>query len=206
MQDVLQRAWEETKRFYGLSWGMALRTMPPVLVGFGLVWLVLGQSEAKNEATFYVLYLLAVICAGFVPLFLWNLWLAPYQIVKERLDELATAHEAPRAIDENRTRWGELAARREEVLDDMNNLLWSIEARLRRKFDSPGSRDPEDFDHTFLTLIEKHQSWLPKGVPDSDLKPWVGRIIATLEALDYPASKQRIERAVDQGTWIEETR
>ncbi len=41
-----------------------------------------------NEATDIVLYVLAFGGAAVIPLFLWNLWLAPYRMMRERLDEV----------------------------------------------------------------------------------------------------------------------
>ena len=157
-----------------------------------------------NEAAIYALYLFAALGAGFVPLFLYNLWLAPYKIMNDRLDEMDAALEAPRAIDEERRQRGKLQEQREQVRREMETLLQCIRSRQRRNFDSSSLSDPEDFDHTFLALKEKHQCWLPNGASETDLIQWVERIIATLKVLDYPASKCRIERAVAQQSWTEE--
>ena len=90
MQNPIIYAWRETKGSYGLTWGTVFRTVSSVASGLGLVWAVFGWPEAMNEGALYVLYGLAAIGAGFVPLFLWNLWLAPYNIMSERLEDLAS--------------------------------------------------------------------------------------------------------------------
>ena len=52
-----------------------------------------------TEASDIVLYGLAFFGVAFLPLFLWHLWLAPYRIMYERLDEIANTQEAPRAVN-----------------------------------------------------------------------------------------------------------
>ena len=62
----------------------------------------------------------------------------------------------------------------------------------------------QDFDHQFLTLTEKYDDWLPSGLAERDMGQWVGRIITTLKALEYPKAKERIEQAASAGTWKRE--
>ena len=45
-----------------------------------------------TEATDYVLYFTAFIGAAFIPCFLWHLWLAPYRILNEKLEEISTVN------------------------------------------------------------------------------------------------------------------
>ena len=56
-----------------------------------------------TEASDILLYGLAFFGVAFLPLFLWHLWLAPYRIMHERLDEIADREPASRAVDEEET-------------------------------------------------------------------------------------------------------
>ena len=89
--NLVRRAWADTLAGLGVSnfsllrlvlWGM-------VSIAFvGLIWLARGGGEAMTEASEISFYALAFVGATFLPLFLWNLWLAPYKILKEEIEEL----------------------------------------------------------------------------------------------------------------------
>ena len=105
MENPFIRAWRETKGSYGLTWGAAVRTILSVAAGLGLVWAVFGLPEAMNEGALYALYILAAIGAGFVPLFLWNLWLAPYRLMNEKIERSVRRTSSPDYWTPNVDHW-----------------------------------------------------------------------------------------------------
>ena len=52
----------------------------------GLIWFWRGEMEAITKASDIVFYGLAFVSVAFIPLFLWNLWLAPYRILTEKFE------------------------------------------------------------------------------------------------------------------------
>ena len=51
-----------------------------------------GEEKAVTEASDIVLYITAFIGAAFIPCFLWHLWLAPYRILNEKLEEISAGN------------------------------------------------------------------------------------------------------------------
>ena len=58
----------------------------PVVFIF-LLFLWYDGKIAMNEAINIILYIVAFIVTAIVPTYLWNLWLAPYRSMEERLEE-----------------------------------------------------------------------------------------------------------------------
>ena len=56
-----------------------------------------------TEASDIVLYGLAFFGVAFLPLFLWHLWLAPYRVMNERLNEIADRRDTPQEVDKEQT-------------------------------------------------------------------------------------------------------
>ena len=87
MLDILRRAWGDAKRSFGLRWQSFVHYfIVPGLAVF-LLWLLLGRKQAMDEIWIFGCYLAAVFLL-FVFSFLWNLWLAPYRMLKEEVDKL----------------------------------------------------------------------------------------------------------------------
>ena len=97
MENPFIRACRDTAKSYGLTWGTALRAALVPLVTFFLVYQVMGGKEAVSEGVILALSALAAVGAGLLPLFLWNLWLAPYRIMKEEVEQLRANSGGPRA-------------------------------------------------------------------------------------------------------------
>ena len=90
-QDVIKRAWVETLLHLGLS-DFSLRRLllwaAVSAVFVCLIWFARGGLEAMTEAWDIALYCVAFIVVAFLPVFVSNLWLAPYRLLKEELDRL----------------------------------------------------------------------------------------------------------------------
>ena len=87
-----KRAWKDTLVSLGVSDFSLIRVLRTILVSgvfVGLMWVARGSPEAMTEASDIGLYLLAFIVAAFLPAFVWNLWLAPYNLLKEEIDKVA---------------------------------------------------------------------------------------------------------------------
>ena len=156
-----------------------------------------------SEAWILALSGAAAVGVGFLPLFLWNLWLAPYKILSERLDEVSATQTPPRAVDEEAARRSRLNMKTHDALREMERLRYCIEERERRKSDNYARPGPQDFDPDFMTLKEKYSSWFPPDLKERDMKKWAGRIISILNANDYEDAVQRIKRAVSAQSWGE---
>lgn len=87
MENLFIRAFRDTTKSYGLTLGTGIRSALVPLATFFLVHQVMGGKEAMSEGMILALSALAAVGAGFLPLFLWNLWLAPYKILKEEIDK-----------------------------------------------------------------------------------------------------------------------
>ena len=75
----------------GVSDFSLIRVLRTVVVSgafVGLMWVARGSPEAMTEASDIALYLFAFIVVGFLPAFAWNLWLAPYKLLKEEIEKL----------------------------------------------------------------------------------------------------------------------
>ena len=102
---LLDRALRDTWAGLGLSWGGSAKWGVASVAFIGFSYLALGQEDAMNEATLVGLSVGALICPA-VLLFIWNLWLAPYRVMNDRLKDALEAplpavigQEAPRPID-----------------------------------------------------------------------------------------------------------
>ena len=84
-QGCLKRACADTVRSYGLTWGTAIRSIAVPAVTLALIYIYLGKPAAMSGASVWVLAGVSAIGAGFLPLFLWNLWLAPLRIAREEI-------------------------------------------------------------------------------------------------------------------------
>ena len=90
MWDILNRAWGDTLVGLGLSHFSPLRLLKWAIVStafVSLIWWWRGRSEAMKEVSDIALYVVAFFGVAFIPLFFWNLWLAPYRLLSERIKE-----------------------------------------------------------------------------------------------------------------------
>ena len=88
MGGILSSSYRYTREFYGSGIKKALGIVAvSFLVGSPIhVW-VAGVGAAMSEWILWVIYGFAPMVAFTIFLFLYNLWLAPYHILKERLDK-----------------------------------------------------------------------------------------------------------------------
>ena len=161
-----------------------------------------------TEASDIVLYTLAFAGVAFLPIFLWNLWLAPYKILNERLDKGSDAQTPLKAVDEETERAraegaqrARLASKTNKAIKEMKDLRKCIRFRAERALDAPHMRQISDLDYRFSAIKEKHTPWFPSELTENDTQRWAGRIIAELEAQDYDAAEKRIEEAVAKKSW-----
>ena len=204
MRLLLKRAWQETAKSYGLTWGAGIRSLLVPLATFFLLYTVLGGPKAVSDGWTLGLSGLAAVCAGFLPLFLWNLWLAPYKILNERLDEVASAHTPPKKVDEEAERRSRNHVRNQGTRFDMGRLQHCIQERENRRHGhSHYPQSEQDFDHDFMTLREKYSSWLPSGLRERKIIDWAGRFISILNAYEYEDAVKRIEQAVTEMSRVE---
>ena len=150
---------------------------------------------------------LAAVSVGFLPLFLWNLWLAPYKILNERLGEIASAQTPPKEVDEEAARRSHNLVKNQSTRLDMEALRYSLDEREERRSGTgfyPMGK--QEFDYNFEALKEKYKSWFPPDFEERSMKDWVGHIIATLKTNEYDSAMQRIERALAAKSWVERSK
>ena len=87
MQNTFRRAIADTRRSFDLTIATIVRSVVVPVAAVLLMAAVRGFEHAVNEAADIVLYVLAAGGAAVIPVFLWNLWLAPYRLMHERLDK-----------------------------------------------------------------------------------------------------------------------
>ena len=90
VKDFFRRAREQTKADLGVSWRTTVTyctmTLVPVLLSY---WRKSGkQAMSFSDSLEPIAYGLCGMVLTFVVHFLWNLWLAPYYLLKEREDEI----------------------------------------------------------------------------------------------------------------------
>ena len=88
MQNILKRAWTDTLSGLGVSHFSLPRILIWAAVSITfviLIWWWRGRPEAMKEASDIALNVAAIFGVAFAPLFLWNLWLAPYRLLSERI-------------------------------------------------------------------------------------------------------------------------
>lgn len=84
VSEILRNAWHHTRPFF--RWGRKL-SVPLVLAVVGAGVGFLAQDDAKSISGLgeILLYGLAFCAPVLVLVFLWNLWLAPYRLILERV-------------------------------------------------------------------------------------------------------------------------
>ena len=95
---VLRRAWGDTWKLFSGNWKRKFLWGLIVSLGFSLAFFVLEKEKLMDE--FKILALFTVVPFGvvFLGVFLWNLWLAPYRIVNEKLDSMKANLGRPKHI------------------------------------------------------------------------------------------------------------
>ena len=89
MRRLGRRAFNDTLAFFGVKRRTACLGVILLAVGNGLGFLFLGRDQAMQEVSLMLLYTVAPVGAFAILVFLWNLWIAPYRIMDEKLDLIA---------------------------------------------------------------------------------------------------------------------
>ena len=145
---------------------------------------------------------IAATVATFLPEFLWNLWLAPYKILNERLDKVSDAQTPLKAVDEEAKLRSHLHMKQQAALRELKTMRDCIECREGYRLDYPQvQQGVQDFDYKFQALIEKYFSWFPPDLKEREMRDWAGRIISTLNTNDYEDAVRRIEQAAHAKSW-----
>ena len=146
----------------GLTLETGIRWIVVPLATFFLLYTVLGGPKAVSDGWTLGLSGLAAVCAGFLPLFLWNLWLAPYKILDERLNKVSDAQTPPKAGDEEAARRSRNHVMNQNTRLDMESLRYCLDEREdRRSGHSYHPMGSQEFDYDFEALKEKYGSWVP---------------------------------------------
>ncbi len=85
--EILKRALADTSARFSLSLGTAVQSVLVPTAFVVCMHLFRGKDAAMTEAADIILYIAAFIGVAVIPVFLWNLWLAPYKLMGERLDK-----------------------------------------------------------------------------------------------------------------------
>lgn len=87
MENPLRRALSDTRRSFGFTLAAGIRSVVVPATAVLLMVLLRGTEHAVNQAADIALYALAFSGAALIPVFLWNLWLAPYRSMNEQLEQ-----------------------------------------------------------------------------------------------------------------------
>ena len=103
---VFSRAWGDTWSLITSHWKRSVFGVFLFPLGLLLGFLFLEEEEVKDEAVILILFTIGPFVAAAIVVFLWNLWLAPYKLMGDKLDEVAsnvhslgTVVKAPEAPD-----------------------------------------------------------------------------------------------------------
>ena len=81
--EILKRALADTRTRFSLSLGTAVQFVLPATAFVVCIHLLRGEDAAMTEAADIILYIAAFFVAAVIPVFLWNLWLAPLHLARE---------------------------------------------------------------------------------------------------------------------------
>ena len=95
MLAVLRRAWRDTKQSIGLKWQTFAHYLAIPGLAVLLLWLLLGKQQAMDEIWIVGCYV-AVAFLLFFFSFLWHLWLAPYNLMNDKINKLDGKQNRPR--------------------------------------------------------------------------------------------------------------
>ena len=87
---LFKRAWQDTIDDFGVNLRTFWRSVAVPLGFIFLLYLWHDDNKAIDEAINIGLYIVAFIVVAIVPTYLWNLWLAPYRLMQERLEMAIT--------------------------------------------------------------------------------------------------------------------
>ena len=104
--EILKKAWNDTIARFSLSLGTAVQSVLVPAAFVVCIHLLRGEDAAMTEAADILLYIAAFFGVAVIPAFLWNLWLAPYRLMRERLEKAivgrqvaADSCEEPQPVD-----------------------------------------------------------------------------------------------------------
>ena len=102
---VLRRAWGNTWSLIAShsKWKKCVFGGFLLLLGFLLAFLFLEEEKVKDEAVILILFAIVPFGVTVIVLFLWNLWLAPFELMEDKfvsnVHSLGTVVKAPEAPD-----------------------------------------------------------------------------------------------------------
>ena len=104
MLEVIKRAFRDSVRLLVSSWRNIIRSIVLWAGSFVLLFFFGDEENIAQEVSRIFLYVVAGALFVVIPTFLWNLWLAPYRIMQECLDDAIKNNqlsntEIPRGVD-----------------------------------------------------------------------------------------------------------
>ena len=104
MLDVIKRAFRDSVRLLVSSWRNIIRSIVLWAGSFVLLFFFGDEENIAQEVSRVFLYVVAGALFVVIPTFLWNLWLAPYRIMQECLDDAIKNNQLsntaiPRGVD-----------------------------------------------------------------------------------------------------------
>ena len=197
MQNVLGRAFKDTRMSLGLTWITAFRNVLVPGAAVALIAYSFGVPEAMSKAEVYALYFAAFVMVAVLPLFFWNLWLTPYKVLYEKLGKLGKIDE----INDEDKRKTQLRRKLVSAIHQMETMSIAISSRRLSPHNRHFNASPLESDHNYSTLQKKHSAWFPKDLNPNETKFWIDRIISVLNAYDYEEADKLIVQAAKLGSW-----
>ena len=97
---VLRKAVKDTRLVFWKNWNWKNAVFPLALIviGWGLGFWFLGEKEAMAEIRVLALYTFGPLVMIVTTVFLWELWLAPYKLIDEKLVEISGKLHLPEVV------------------------------------------------------------------------------------------------------------
>ena len=197
MQNVLGRAFNDTRMSLGLTWITAFRSVLVPGAAIALIAYKFGIPEAMSKGWGSALYFAAFVMVAVLPLFFWNLWLTPYKILYEQLDKFGTIDKINYEDASKKQLFSKLFSARREMKIMSDAIKFRQIPSHKRNYNPL----PIGSDHEYSTLKNKYSEWFPKDQNLDEMKAWIDRTISVLEAYDYEEAYKLIEQAATRGSW-----
>ena len=194
-KEVLKRTWLDARKSVGVYPLSVFKCVIfPIAWFLGQIGNVLyvfnkhGKPDGITEI-FLIAWPTGVFLAALMGVFLWNLWLAPYKILWEKLDTLSSKITDGVGKAES--------SQKQAILRDMEALL---ESETTMQFS--GSTAVFEKAHSTSKILRlRHNAFFPKSLKIGEFENWIEKIVNTIQENPFEVADKKIKKAASKGSW-----